>query len=212
MATPDPIYIFRMVHWQNIEYILRYGLYCKRHGMRDPDYINIGNRMLIDAREDSVVPIQGYGTLGDYIPFYFWGHSPMLYIIMNGYQGVKQYPQEDIVFIVVNSADIITQGGGYVFTDRHAKRKLAQFSTNPDDLHLLNWDAIKAKDWENTENDFQRKDFKQAEFLVRSHIPVHFIASLVVKNECKRVEIENIVRNLGLNISVVIAREGKLYY
>lgn len=212
MVTPDPIYIFRMVHWQNIEYILTHGLYCKKHGKRDPDYINIGNRMLIDAREDSVVPIQGYGTLGDYIPFYFWGHSPMLYVIMNGYKGVKQYPQEDIVFIVINSADIIASGRRYVFTDRHAKSTLANYSTNPDDLHRLKWDVIRSKDWKNTENDFQRMDFKQAEFLVQDHIPVNYIDMLVVKNEAKKVEIENIVRNLGLNISVVIAKEGKLYY
>lgn len=212
MSTPDPVYLFRMVHWQNIQYILTHGLCSKNHRLADPNYINIGDRMLIAAREDYIVPITGYGTLGDYIPFYFWGHSPMLYIIMKGYQGVKQYPQEDIVFIVINSADIIAQGGGYVFTDRHAKRKLAQFSTNPKDLHLLKWDIIRSKDWKNTENDFQRMDFKQAEFLVHEHISVDFIYKLIVKNEAKRLEIENIVRNLGLNIPVVIAREGKLYY
>ncbi|MNT67803.1 hypothetical protein D3C72_2059740 [compost metagenome] len=71
---------------------------------------------------------------------------------------------------------------------------------------------IRSKDWKNTENDFQRMDFKQAEFLVQDHIPANYINMLVVKNEAKKVEIENIVRNLGLNISVVIAKEGKLYY
>ncbi|WP_164126415.1 type II toxin-antitoxin system toxin DNA ADP-ribosyl transferase DarT [Sphingobacterium luzhongxinii] len=212
MATPDPVYIFRMVHWQNIEYILTHGLCCKNHQLTDPNYINIGDRTLIAAREDSIVPIPGYGTLGDYIPFYFWGHSPMLYIIMKGYQGVTKYPQKDIVFIVVNSADIIAQGADYVFTDRHAKSTLAQFSTNPDDLHLLKWDVIRSKDWKNTENDFQRMDFKQAEFLVKDHIPVNFINRIFVKTEAKKVEIEIIVRNLGLDIPVIVAREGKLYY
>ncbi|WP_104381353.1 DarT ssDNA thymidine ADP-ribosyltransferase family protein [Sphingobacterium sp. HMA12] len=70
MATPDPIYIFRMVHWQNIQYILTHGLCSKNHRLADPNYVNIGDRMLIAAREDYTVPIAGYGTLGDYIPFF----------------------------------------------------------------------------------------------------------------------------------------------
>lgn len=212
MTTPDPVYLFRMVHWHNIEYILTNGLCCKHHTKVDPNYISIGHQQLIVDREEYVVPIDGYGTLGDYIPFYFWGHSPMLYMIAKGLQGVKYYPQEDIVFIIVDSARITEDGFQYVFTDRHAKVKLANFSTNPSDLHKLRWDVIKAKDWRNTEDDFQRRDFKQAEFLVKNHIPVSYIDRIVVKNEAKKIEIEDIVRNLGLDIPVVVAVEGRLYY
>lgn len=77
---------------------------------------------------------------------------------------------------------------------------------------MLRWDVIKAKDWKNTEDDFQRRDFKQAEFLVKNHIPVNYIDRIIVKNEAKKIEIEDIVRNLGLDIPVIVAREGKLYY
>ncbi|MGH2622492.1 MAG: DarT ssDNA thymidine ADP-ribosyltransferase family protein [Sphingobacterium sp.] len=73
MTTPNPVFIFRMVHWKNIEYILRHGLCCKSHPEADPEYINIGHQQLIKDREDTLIPISGYGTLGDYIPFYFWG-------------------------------------------------------------------------------------------------------------------------------------------
>ena len=100
----------------------------------------------------------------------------------------------------------------WVFTDRHAKRKLARFSTDPNDLTRLRWDIIKSKDWHNTEYDFERRDYKQAEFLVNEYIPVHFIEYLFVKNETKKIEIEDIVRKLGLAVPVVVAREGKLYY
>lgn len=212
MAIPNPVYIFRMVHWQNIQYILTHGLCCKDHENTDPNYISIGHQQLIEDREDYIIPINGYGTLSEYIPFYFWGHSPMLFMIANGLQGVKRYPQEDIVFIIVDSARIIEDGLPYVFTDRHAKVKLANFSTNPSDLQSLRWDIIKAKDWRNTEDDFQRRDFKQAEFLVKNHIPVSYIDRIIVKNELKKTEIEEIVSNLGLDIPVIVAREGKLYY
>jgi len=59
MATPDPVYIFRMVHWQNIEYILSHGLCCKGHPRRDVSYINIRSQSLISARENYPIPPEG---------------------------------------------------------------------------------------------------------------------------------------------------------
>lgn len=105
---------------------------------------------------------------------------------MNGYKGVKQYPQEDIVFIVINSADIIASGRRYVFTDRHAKSTLANYSTNPDDLHRLKWDVIRSKDWKNTENDFQRMDFKQAEFWCKTISPLITSICWLLKMKLRR--------------------------
>lgn len=212
MSVPDPIYIYRIVHWKNIEHILKYGLCSKSHPKRDPAYIEIGHSQLIEDRHDTLIPIEGYGTLGEYIPFYFWGHSPMLYMIAYGRQGVKQYPQDDIVYIVINTASIIERRLPYVFTDRHAKRRTANFSTDPADLMNLRWDVIKSKDWKNIAEDIERRDFKQAEFLVRHHIPTELIEMFVVKNQVKKTEIEEIISNLELAVPVVVAREGKLYY
>lgn len=212
MIIPNPVYLFRIVHWQNIEYILRHGLCSNNHTLKDPQYINIGHPQLIADRDEYPVPLEGYGNLGEYIPFYFWGHSPMLYLIMHGYKGVTQYPQKDIVYLVIDSKQIIEADFQYVFTDRHAKVKLAKFFNQPDDLQLLRWDIIKSKRWDNTEEDFQRMDFKQAEFLVRDHIPTHFINRLIVKNDERRRDIEEIVRKLDLNIPVSNAPDGKLYY
>jgi len=205
-------YIFRIVHWQNVEHILTNGLCCRAHPDYDPNYINIGHQQLIEDRHSHPVPLAGYGNLGDYIPFYFWGHSPMLYMIMHGFKGVKQYPQEEIVYIVVNSMRVIADGLKYVFTDRHAKRRVAKFFTNPNDFDKLRWDIIRSKDWKDTEEDMQRMDFKQAEFLVRNHLSTAYIDGIFVKNETKKIEIENIIFNLGLHIPVSVAREGKLYY
>lgn len=212
MAIPDPIYLFRMTHWLNIEHILTHGMCSKQHPLRDPNYINIGHRQLIADRSDHPVPLDGYGYLGEYIPFYFWGHSPMLYMIMHGYQGVQQYPQEDIVYIVIDSARIIADGFNYVFTDRHAKVRIAKFYTDPADFDKLKWEIIRSKHWNNTEEDIERMDFKQAEFLVRHHVPTSYVDRLFVKTEAKGKEIEDIIRKLDLDIPVQVAREGKLYY
>lgn len=133
-------------------------------------------------------------------------------MIVHGYQGVRQYPQEDLVYLVVNSAHILAGDFQYVYTDQHAKRKVARFFTDPEDFGQLRWDVIRSIDWKNTEDDLRRRDFKQAEFLVRHHIPTTYIHGLFVKTESKMKEIADIVCKLGLEMPVQVAREGKLFF
>lgn len=201
-----------MVHWQNIAYILANGLCCREHINADPNYVDIGHRKLIGDRHDHPIDLDGAGNLGEYIPFYFAGHSPMLYVIKNGYLGVKQTPQEDIVFIVCDFDVIDNSELEYIFTDRNAKLDVVKFFRDKSDFDKLKWDIIHSKDWKNTPEDFTRKDHKQAEFLIRNNIPIDCFFALVVKNETKRAEIEEIVSNLGLQIPVRIENPGRLYY
>lgn len=71
MIIPNPVYLFRIVHWQNIEYLLRHGLCSNNHTLKDPQYINIGHPQLIADRHEYPIPLEGYGNLGEYIPFYY---------------------------------------------------------------------------------------------------------------------------------------------
>jgi len=83
--------VFRMVHANNVEYILKNGICCRTHPLADPDYINIGDTHLITQRDEYMVPINPPdGNLGDYVPFYFGGHSPMLLNIKTGHRGVSK--------------------------------------------------------------------------------------------------------------------------
>ncbi|MGO4612234.1 DarT ssDNA thymidine ADP-ribosyltransferase family protein, partial [Variovorax sp. 2RAF20] len=63
--------IWRIVHRDNIPWILTNGLHCVNSKIRDPNYVNIGNVDLIDKRRHRIVPVEPGGTLTDYIPFYF---------------------------------------------------------------------------------------------------------------------------------------------
>lgn len=47
---------------------------------------------------------------------------------------------------------------------------------------LINWDAVKAKDWGGEENS-ELKWKKQAEFLIREEIPLDFVFGYVCYNE-----------------------------
>lgn len=212
MPVPNPIHIYRMVHVENVTHILEHGLCCREHANADPDYINIGHKQLTDDRHIHPVPIVGAGTLGEYIPFYFAGHSPMLYVMKNGFLGVQRRSQEEIVYIVSSVERIEEEGLEFVFSDRNAKLNLARFFNDISDFTELEWDIIQSKTWANTDNEPNRKDLKQAEFLIRNEMPVTCIEQIVVKNDARKTEIENMITQHGLEIPVVVDNQRKLYY
>lgn len=79
-------------------------------------------------------------------------------------------------------------------------------------MDKLNWECINARDWKNTETNIQKQDLKQAEFLVRYHLPINLISAIVVKNDIRKIEIEELFQTAGIRIPVHIDRENKLYY
>jgi hypothetical protein len=68
--SPEKAYIFRIIHRDNIPWVLDHGLHCRNAQVVDPTFVSIGNRELIDRRHHKVVQVPPGGTLSDYIPFY----------------------------------------------------------------------------------------------------------------------------------------------
>ena len=86
---PDIIKIYRIVHIDNVEHLLKNGMYHRGHANADPNYINIGDSDLIAQRHDYPVGINPPGgALGEYVPFYFGPLSPMLLNIKTGYRAL----------------------------------------------------------------------------------------------------------------------------
>ena len=147
MSVPKKIFLYRMVHWENVQHILQYGICSLGHPDKDSNYINIGHRQLITDRHEHPVPLPNKDNLGEYIPFYFAGHTPMLYLIKNGYKGVEQRPQEDIVFLVSTFDKIKKANLEFVFTDMNAKIAIVKFFDNESDFNKLQWDIIQSRFW-----------------------------------------------------------------
>lgn len=211
MPAPQNPRIYRLVHWQNVEHILRHGLCCRGHELAQAEYIEIGHRQLIVDRHEYPVKIEGYGTLGEYIPFYFAGHSPMLYIIKEGHLGVVRRPQNDLVYIVSSHQTIHGAGLRYFYTNMNAKIHLAKHYNDEAVFHELNWGVINSRHWNNQNGD-GRKDFKQAEYLVHNYMPVQCIEEIVVYSEQRRENFQQMVQNLGLAIPVRVDNQRTLYY
>lgn len=206
--------IFRMVHFDNLEYVLRNGMCTRNHTLADPDYINIGDSDLISQRQEypaKIVPPGG--NLGDYVPFYFGGHSPMLLNIRTGFRGIKQRPQADIVFVVCSIGSIIKQcPDRWCFTDGHAKNSITHFYNSVDDLIEVDWQVVRDRIWKNTDDDWDRMRRKQAEFLVKDHVPVTCIQCIAVFDKQRKTQVEEIVQRSGLHIPVKTDINRQLYY
>ncbi len=206
-------HILRLMHFDNLEHILKHGMYSKNSGHVIPNYVNIGDTTLIKQRETFTVRIDPpNGNLGDYIPFYFAGHSPMLLNIKNGSRGIKQLPQKDLVYVVCRISGIIEHCPEWCFTDGHAKNHLTRFFNHTDDLTKLDWDVISMQYWHDTEDDYDRMRRKQAEFLVKGHVPTSCICGLIVLTPEQEERAKAIQQQIGTNIPIYVDNKRRYFY
>lgn len=80
--------IFRIVHINNLPWIVQNGLHCGNSSVLSSNWEHIGNPELIAKRGAHEVSVGPKGVLNDYVPFYFTPFSPMLLNIKTGRGGV----------------------------------------------------------------------------------------------------------------------------
>lgn len=106
----------------------------------------------------------------------------MLFQIATGYDGIKKYPQEEIVYII-SSLDKIKQNSLiYFFSDGHVRSSTSAKYIDDECFSLLDWGTIYAEFWRSDETDLRRKEKKQAELLVKHHVPLNCIEYIGVFN------------------------------
>jgi len=167
--------IFRIVHRDNLPWILDNGLHARNGKMFDPNYRNIGNPDLIDKRSRRMVPVGPGGTLSDYVPFYFTPYSIMMYNIKTGYGGIPTVPNEEIVILVSSLFRIAELSIQFVFTDRHAYTQMATYFTGLNDLDQVDWALLNRRDFTHDPDDPGKKERYQAEALVWKWVPLSAI-------------------------------------
>lgn len=176
--TPEKGLIFRIVHRDNVAWVLDNGIHCVNSQVLFENYVAIGNQDLIDKRRTRFVPVAPSGSLSDYVPFYFTPHSPMLLNIKTGHNNVKQRANEEIVVIVSSLHSLVKQGIPFLFTDRHAYLEAATFSSDLADLAQIDWRILNARDFQRDPDDPGKFERYQAEALVHKHVPVSAILGL----------------------------------
>lgn len=206
--NPAKALIFRIVHKANIEPILADGCYSRSEAKQNTNYVEIGNQELISKRTTRRVPCGPGGTLSDYVPFYFTPYTPMLMNIKTGYNGVQERPMSDIAILVSSLHRLARLGIPFVFTDRHAYLKTAQFSDDLGDLNRITWTVLQARDFK--KDDVDKFEKYQAEALIFRYIPVDALSGIVCYDEVTRTNIQNKAASCGSDIKIIAKQEWYL--
>lgn len=204
----EKIWLYRIIPIQNLESVLRNGLFCKNANRKDDGFVTIGSIEIISERDIRIVKCHPETVVNDYVPFYFSFRTPMLYNIITGH-GVKARPQKEIIYLCCKLEDFLKEEFQWCFTDGNAAKKISRFSTNLKNLNDLDWRSIKTNDFrdENADGDEDRIRKKHSEFLVKDYVPVHFIKGIGVMNREVEEKVKKILIELNLPIEVKIKNE-----
>jgi hypothetical protein len=207
---PEIVRGYRITHYKNLSFILRNGLYCPASDNRDPDYINIGKKDIIQKREGKDIKVGPGGRIHDYVSFYFGPLSPMLYSIHMG-NSDTDCSQSEIVYIVTSIPALSNANVQYVFTSGQAIMQLSTQHDDIKDLDKIDWDIIKAQYWFDRPPQYvDRQRRRMAELLVYQHVPIACIEGLVVQNAKAKDTVEAMVDEAGVLMRV--AEFSKWYY
>ena len=199
--SPESAFVFRITHIDNMRWIVENGLHC-RNGSQDRSFVTIGNRDIIERRDSRIVPVEPGGTLSDYIPFYFTPFSPMAYNIKTGH-GVAAVPSHDIVILVASLRRLAGKPDvRFIYTDRHAGLETAEFHESLDQLHRIDWERLRTRDFRRDNDDPGKVERYQAEALVHDQLPIDLLKAIVCNRRQETTRMKALVRELGAAVEV----------
>ncbi len=204
--NPEKALIWRIVHRDNMPWILDNGLHCANSGVLSTSYVNIGNPELIDKRRHRTVLIPPGGTLADYVPFYFTPFSVMMKNIHSGW-GVLQRRNEEIVILVSSLPHVALLGLPIVFTNAHAYPGWTDYYCDLSKLGEIDWGILQRRDFKRDPDDPRKMERYQAEALIFRHLPIQGILGVVCYTEIMKQGIEQQIRSRDLNLPVYVRTE-----
>lgn len=205
--NPEKALIWRIVHRDNLSWILDNGLHCRNSQFQDPNFVNIGNLELIDKRAHRSVPMAPGGTLSDYVPFYFTPFSVMMKNVHSGWGGIRQRSNAEIVILVSSLRRVQEQGISFLFTNGHAYPPDTRFFNDLSDLSVIDWGILQRRDFKRDLDDPKKLERYQAEALIHQHLPVSGLVGVVCYTEAIKSDIEKQILARGLSLQVVARTE-----
>lgn len=187
VSIPEDPKIFHITHVDNLSGIaLEGGLWCDAQRIqRNLTSKNIGYRHIKSRRLNRKVEVAAGGTLGDYVPFNFCPRSVMLYVVSRGHEDYNG-GQDEIVHLVSRFSLATQLERPWAFTDRHAELAHALHFDDVSRLDEVAWDVMGLRQWSD------KKELRQAEFLLYEFFPWTAIEEVVVKS----VEMEERVKQI----------------
>jgi hypothetical protein len=199
--NPEKALIWRIVHRDNLPWILDNGLHCASSDVQAPQYVNIGNADLIDKRRSRHVPIAPEGFLADYVPFYFTPFSVMMKNIHSGWS-VQQRSNDEIVILVSSLYRVEQLGLPFVFTNAHAYPDWTDYYSDLANLGEIDWSILQRRDFKRDPDDPRKMERYQAEALIHHHLPITGLLGIMCYTDAMKERIEQDVAARGLTLSV----------
>jgi hypothetical protein len=200
--NPEKALIWRIIHRDNLPWVLQHGLHCGNGAQRAPNWVSIGNSELINKRARHTVPVPPGGLLNDYVPFYFTPFSVMMRNIHSGRGGVQQRQNHEIVILVSSLHQLVQQGLPFLFTDMHAYYRWATYYSDLAHLDKVDWKLLQARDFRRDENDPAKFERYQAEALVHRYCPISGLIGIVCHSEEGKMQAQAQVVAQGLDLTV----------
>lgn len=201
--NPQKALIWRVVHRNNIPWILDNGLFCGNSQVQSPNWEAIGSSELIQKRATHPVPISPFGSLNDYVPFYFTPFSPMLLNIKSG-RGVIQRANEDIVILVSSLHKVEQLNLDFVYTDMHAYYQWANFYSDLNHLGKIDWPILQTRNFARDLNDPAKFERYQAEALIKQHCPINALVGIACYNTQVEQQLKQHIQQRNINLDVIV--------
>ncbi len=196
--------IFHITHVDNLPGIIEMErLWCDMQRIAQGfANTNIGYSHIKARRMAHPVTVSEGGTLGNYVPFNFCPRSVMLYVVSQGHENYEE-GQEPIIHLVSSIDSILASGRPWMFTDRHAELFYAEQYDSLDDLGHVDWTVMPERYWG---GDPDKKEKRQAEFLVNDWCPWPVIEEIAVINQVVKDKVEAALVNSAHKPPVQIRR------
>lgn len=219
MTMPRPVRLFHITAIDNLEMICQQGALLSKTKSQQLglQYNNIAHSGAQGARAVKTVTDPPGGLVHEFVPFYFAPRSPMLSAIHNGRVQNCNYDQTDIIYFETTIEYALQNGlENFVFYDRNATLDYSQCFT---DLNLLassvDWLTMTesprldgfCKYFMNTHANpryVDRVEKRQAEFLIKEHVPLNWMTRIGVSDEAKALVAQSILAQNNVNLAVDI--------
>ena len=183
MPVPDEPKIYHIVHVDRLPSIINDGwLWCDAEAVRRVlPGTTIGMNSIKQRRLRNTLNSRSGLHVGDCVPFYFCPRSVMLYVIhqrnhpelsYRGGQGLIVHLEADLRRTVTWAEKHKRR---WAFTSSNAGSNFFEDYSDLAQLDEIDWDAVRARDWR------QRKEGKQAEFLVEHLFPWELVSRIGVR-------------------------------
>ena len=204
MVTRRRGLLYHFTHISNLASIAEDGLFsdtqieASRRAPRE-----VGNVSVKQLRRRLVVLLPPGGCVADYVPFYFAARSPMLYIISRGDVPTYSGGQDDIVYLVTSTEKVVEERLRFVFTDRNAALRIADYGNDLQDLDdYVDWDLMEGRMWNNTDEELDRQERRMAEFLVHGQVPWSAFIGVAARDDEKCQQVEHVLASVGAKVLV----------